>query len=323
MTTSVSIVKGGMVEERVAKALDLIDAKGRLVLRSDSKILIKPNLARVPAESKYAKYKGAYELTTLRNRSAGEGDITHPEVVRAVLKAFRDMGFDNLFLGEAAGGCWTELVYKAYNIYEMAREFNVKVTDLNWEDAVKVSVPGGVVLDHVWVPKTVFEADLLVSLPAWKCWGQSVSLSLKNIGIGVLPGKFYGWSRAGSYVKGLDEPIHRAETRRRFGDSSTDLEVLDVLSVVPIGLAIIDGTTVVHGDQHADRADVVFAGFDPVATDAVAVACMSLDPRRFGLLELASKKGLGTSDLSKIDVRGESIENVKLKVSPPRGYSSM
>ncbi len=141
LKTPVAITKGGNVEERVAKALDLIEAKGKLNLRPDSKILIKPNLARVPAETKYAKYKGAYELTTLSNKSAGEGDICHPEVVAATMKAVRDWGYTDVTLGEAAGGAWTDLVYKAYDVYGMGRKYGVKVTDLNWEDSVKIPVP--------------------------------------------------------------------------------------------------------------------------------------------------------------------------------------
>ena len=320
LKTPVSIVKGGQVEDRVTKALELIDAKNTLNLQADANILIKPNLARVPVESKYAKYKGAYELTTLSNKSNGEGDITHPEVIRATLKAFRDMGFTNITLGEAAGGCWTDLVYKTYDIYGMAKELGVRVTDLNWEDAAKIPVPNRYVLDYVWVPRSVYEADLQVSLAAWKCWGNHVTLSLKNVGIGILPGKYYGWNRAGRYVEGLDKPIHRAETRARFGKRATDAEVVDVCSVAPIGLAMIDGTTVVHGDQHAERADMIFAGFDPVATDAVAVLCMSFDPKDVAVLEMAAEKGLGTNDPSKIDVRGEPIDKVKIKVVKPRGF---
>ncbi|MEM2922537.1 MAG: DUF362 domain-containing protein, partial [Candidatus Bathyarchaeia archaeon] len=172
MKTPVAIIKGGDVEERVAKALDLIEAKQRLNLRPDSKILIKPNLARVPAESPYAKYKGAYELTTLQNKSGGKGDICSPEVIAATMKAIHDWGFTDITLGEAAGGAWTDLVYKALDIYSIAKKYDVKVTDLNWEDSVKIPIPNRMVLDSVWVPRSVYESDLLLSLAAWKCWGN-------------------------------------------------------------------------------------------------------------------------------------------------------
>ena len=319
MKTPVAITKGGNVEERVAKALDLIEAKQKLNLRPDSKILIKPNLARVPAETKYAKYKGAYELTTLSNKSGGEWDICHPEVVAATMKAVRDWGYTDVTLGEAAGGAWTDLVYKAYDIYGMGKKYGVKVTDLNWEDSVKIPVPNRMVMDYVWVPRSVYEADLMISLAAWKCWGNHVTLCLKNVGIGILPGKYYGWNRAGRYVMGLDEPIHRADTRARFGALATDGEVVDVCSVAPIGLGIIDGTTVVHGDQHAERADTIFAGFDPVATDAVALSCMAFDPKKIPVMEMARQRGLGTDELSEIEVRGVPIEKARIEIVPPRG----
>ncbi|MEM3041587.1 MAG: DUF362 domain-containing protein [Nitrososphaerota archaeon] len=336
MSTPVAIVKGKNTEENVVKALELIDIKSGLrmnnylltfynkpeefingmKLRKDSQILVKPNFVRVPPQSPWAYTKHAYELTTLygRGKGTGIGDICTPESVRGVLRALRDAGYTNLVVGEAAGGCQTYLNYEYLGIYDIAKEFGARVVDLNWEDAVLIDVPNRITLDAVWVPRTVFESDLIVSLAAMKH-----SLSLKNVGIGTLPGKYYGWNRAGSWVRGIGEGIHNAMRRSRLGENG---EFIDVCCVNRIGLAVIDGTYILDGEGVTHEANLVIAGFDPVATDAVAYRVMGFDPEGFGHMQMAVERGLGTYDESKIEVRGLSIEEARVKgIAPPRTYS--
>jgi len=59
--------------------------------------------------------------------------------------------------------------------------------------------------------------------------------------------------------------------------------------------------------------DLVIAGTDPVAVDAVGAAVMGIDPAEVEHLVLAEKKGLGTCNLQKIEILGEKIENVRRK----------
>ena len=333
--TPVAIVSGEDTEENVKKALALLDIKNNLrmnnylptmynkpsqyidsmKLRKDSKILIKPNFVQVPVDSPYANTKHAYELTTFfgRGKGTGIGDITSPEAVLGVLKSLREAGYTNLVIGEASGGCQTYLNYDYLGIYEMGKTHGVGVVDLNWEDSVLIDVPNRVTLDAIWVPRTVFEADLIVSVPAMKH-----SLSLKNVGIGTLPGKYYGWNRAGTYVRGIAAGIHDSNRRSRLGENG---EIVDVCSVNRIGLAVIDGTHILDGQGMTHDANLVIAGFDPVAADAVAYAVMGFDPRGFTHMTMAEERGLGTCDFSKIEVRGEPIEKVKVEgIAPPTTY---
>jgi len=59
--------------------------------------------------------------------------------------------------------------------------------------------------------------------------------------------------------------------------------------------------------------NLVIAGTDPVAVDAVGTAVMGIEPTEVKHLVLAEKKGLGTCKLEEITILGESIENVKRK----------
>jgi hypothetical protein len=67
---------------------------------------------------------------------------------------------------------------------------------------------------------------------------------------------------------------------------------------------------------------VIIAGLNPVSTDAVGTAVMGFDNPRavrgtkpFDMCDnhllLAEQAGVGTADLSKIDVRGLSIQKVR------------
>jgi len=66
--------------------------------------------------------------------------------------------------------------------------------------------------------------------------------------------------------------------------------------------------------------NLVIAGIDPVAVDAVGAAVMEIPPTEVKHLILAEKKGLGTCNLEEITVVGESLEKVKRKVH--RSFSS-
>jgi uncharacterized protein (DUF362 family) len=79
---------------------------------------------------------------------------------------------------------------------------------------------------------------------------------------------------------------------------------------------VIDG--IVAGEGHENSGNpvemnLVIAGTDPVAVDAVGAAVMGIPPTSVKHLVLAEKKGLGTCNLEQITVLGEPIEKVRKK----------
>jgi uncharacterized protein (DUF362 family) len=92
--------------------------------------------------------------------------------------------------------------------------------------------------------------------------------------------------------------------------------IVDLASVVKPSIAVVDG--IVAGEGHETSGNpvemnLVIAGTDPVAVDAVGAAVMSITPENVKHLRLAEEKGLGTCDLEQIEIIGESIESVKKK----------
>jgi uncharacterized protein (DUF362 family) len=78
----------------------------------------------------------------------------------------------------------------------------------------------------------------------------------------------------------------------------------------------VDG--IIAGEGHETsgnpvKMDLVIAGTDPVAVDAVGAVVMGISPTDIKHLLLAEKQGLGTCRLEKITVLGESIDKVRRK----------
>ena len=101
--------------------------------------------------------------------------------------------------------------------------------------------------------------------------------------------------------------------------------VADLVAARPIDFTIIDGVESMGGGEgpwirgvRPVQPGVLLAGWNPVCTDAVATAVMGYDPRADrgtapfrgcdNVLLRAEGHGVGTTELTRIDVRGVSIE---------------
>jgi uncharacterized protein (DUF362 family) len=111
--------------------------------------------------------------------------------------------------------------------------------------------------------------------------------------------------------------------------------VADLALARPIDLQIIDGVETMIGgegpwigDQNLrfGKPGLLIAGLNPVCTDAVAAAVMGYDPRATrgtvpfrncdNTILLAEGHGVGTADLSRIDVRGLSVQQALFPFEP-------
>ena len=86
--------------------------------------------------------------------------------------------------------------------------------------------------------------------------------------------------------------------------------------------AVTDGTFSGSGPgprcmEVAER-NVILAGADQVAVDAVSASLMGFDPLEISFLRLAHERGLGVADLRGIEVVGEDIERVSWEVQRRR-----
>lgn len=181
---------------------------------------------------------------------------------------------------------------------------DVRFVDLNYDDLVKVEVKGQYTrLSHLLLPRTVVEADVLISVPKMKTHHWTwVSLSMKNL-FGVVPGGKYGWPKNRLHFNGIEASI------------------VQLYETLGPQLALVDGVIGMEGDGpvcgQARPTGVVVMGADLVAVDATCARIMGFPPQEIAHLALAERFGLGRLDEGRIDVRGEPLAAVRQSYAEP------
>jgi uncharacterized protein (DUF362 family) len=221
---------------------------------------------------------------------------THPAVIEAAIASFRSLGAREVVVAEGPGHRRdNEYLLTASGIYDVINEHRVRYVDLNTDDVRRTKLRSSFTnLSELYLPETLFNADLLVSMPKLKThhWA-GVTLSLKNM-FGVVPGSVYGWPKNALHWAG----IHRS--------------ILDINSSLPIPqFAIVDGIVGMEGNGplqgQAKQSGVLILGDDMVAVDATAARLMKIEPRKIEYLEIADRF-LGNISHERIELVGEQLE---------------
>lgn len=242
------------------------------ILNKYGRVLVKPN------------YVNASHPST--------GVTTDPRVVRSIVEYLLDGGWSREEFAVAEGGMAnydTMETFKAVGLMEELKGLDVKLIDLNAEPHVEVNIPGSKSLKSVRIAKPFLDYDCILSVPKLKVHVWSLStLSMKNMMGGILP--------KGIMHDDLAQKI--VDLNRAFGPE----------------LTVIDGIIGCQGHELAcDPIDsnVIIAGEDFVATDAVGSFLMGLEPAEVLYLRLAKKAGLGENELEKIQYMGEEISRLR------------
>ena len=291
------------MNDMVGEALNLIGGIEQIVEPGD-KVLIKPNFTWVGGAKKHrgGRWPSQTDIEDAAN-------TTDPAVIDALINVVKKAGGE-VVIGEGSGGCETLDALAIKGVDKIAEKYQVEIVDLNYDKCVSVKVPDYLILKEIWVPKTVREADVIISVPALKAWPLSgITVSLKNM-IGTAPGKYYGWAKMALPHGELPEP-------------AIDKTIVDLAYTNRINLVVVDGLWGNEGTWTEGlkpvKMDLIIAGFDPVAVDSVAAMVMGFDPKKIRHLNLAREKQLGTNLLDEIIVRGRSIGEVRRYFEPPSG----
>ncbi len=220
------------------------------------------------------------------------GVTTDPHVVRGIVEYLLDHGWSNkeFAVGEGGMASYNTLeTFKKVGLVDELKRYDVKLIDLNAEPHVEVNIPDGKSLKSVKVAKPFIDYDCILSVPKLKvhCWSLS-TLSMKNMMGGILP-------------KGImHDDLHQ--------------KIVDLNKAFGPELTVIDGIIGCQGHELAcDPIDsnVIIAGEDFVATDAVGSFLMGLCEEEVPYLVLAKKAGLGENELEKIHYEGEEISKLR------------
>ncbi len=224
---------------------------------------------------------------------------THPALIEAAIDSFKSLGAREVIVAEGPGHRRdNEYLLSASGLYDVIREHRVRYVDLNNDDVRLTKLKSSFTsLGHLYLPETLYQADLLVSMPKLKThhWA-GVTLSLKNM-FGVVPGSVYGWPKNALHWAGINGSI------------------VDINSSLPIPrFAIVDGIVGMEGNGplqgEARHSGVLLFGDDLVAVDATAARLMTIEPSKVKYLEMAGQF-LGNLALEQIEQLGENLERCR------------
>jgi uncharacterized protein (DUF362 family) len=126
----------------------------------------------------------------------------------------------------------------------------------------------------------------------------------------------------GAVVKNLFGLVPVRE-KARFHRKLTSV-LLDLYEAVGgIDLAILDGTYIYASpsSQRRIKANIMLAGRDAIAVEAVGSALMGMKPEKMLIVREAVKRGLGEGDLTKIEVVGISLEETREEIARKKKLS--
>ena len=236
---------------------------------------------------------------------AGSAINTDPILVAAAAECFRRLGAKQVIVAEGPGHQRdTQLVLSESGYAPILRDNRIRFVDLNRDELIPVNLRASYSgMKRLWLPKTVVQADFLVSMPKVKTHHWSgVTLSMKNM-FGVVPGSRYGWPKNVLHWNGIQQSI------------------LDICATVPVHFVIADAIVAMEGNGPLNGTprslgSIVLAD-DAVAADATCARLMGLEPARIIHIHEASKF-LGNSSSQLMDQAGETVRSpsVPFRVVP-------
>ena len=216
----------------------------------------------------------------------------------------------------------------------------------NAKKYARMKVPfGGYMFPAFDLNHSYNDCDVFVSIAKMKeHFTAGVTLSMKNC-FGITPATIYGEGaginepsilpKGGRIIvhEGRRQPSKSAPSELHPNSPRVDTyrvprTIVDLVAARPIDLAIVEGIKTMTGGEGpwieekktVVNPGVLVAGTNCVNTDAVCMAVMGFNPMATrgtppfevcdSTLELAEKAGLGTRDLSKIEIAGTPVKQV-------------
>jgi uncharacterized protein (DUF362 family) len=258
--------------KEVLQQLQLPDLKNKVVVIKPNMVEYRPdrpvttNAAMIAAAAQLADYLGAKEIIV------GEGP-----------GHFRD----------------TQYLLDATGFGAICKKLGLRFVDLNYDDLEKVpNINGLSEAKNFFLPKTVMEADVLLSLPKLKThhW-VFMTASMKNL-FGTVPGRKYGWPKNFLHINGINQSI------------------IDLVHLIKPSIALVDAVVAMEGDGpingRAKNSGFMVLGSDVAAVDGTCARAISMNPFESPYLRMADQV-VGNVSADNIDIVGASLESVTSK----------
>jgi uncharacterized protein (DUF362 family) len=239
----------------------------------------------------------------------GKPVTTNPAVLIAAIKLAWHLGAKAVTVAEGPGHMRdTEYLLDVTGLGKACKEMDVPFVDLNLDDIVEFDNKNGFTkLDQFFLPKTIAEADAVVSVPKLKThhW-VGLTCSMKNL-FGTVPGRKYGWPKNLLHVRGIPNSI------------------IDLQHLIKPAFGFVDAIVTMEGDGpingDAKHLGYIVLGQDLAAIDATCARIMKLKPTDYKYLRMAGEV-VGNIEESEIDVIGPTVATIAQTYAMPITFGS-
>ena len=319
-TSQVAIARGLDIGKITRDALDLIGGMKSIVKKGQT-VFIKPNYISGGLD-------GHDPVTS--------GEIAHPAVVATVAEECVRAGAASVIIGEWVerppkilfGGKEGKEGAQIQNKMDILnKRYGHRIHLLNLMDHTShfFPFPSSTLLRYIMIPDIVARADVKITIPSLKTHHQEspVTLGMKNW-MGIMPSVIYG------------------EPRYKLHEAGIHQVIVDINKALRPALTVVDGsygmegegTTLMFEGRTVDVSSriggfLVVAGRDPVSTDTVATRLITKNwgpvenkdlgtPYYIHHLRLSHAQRLGEIRMSRIEVKGELLEEVAMNWRMPK-----
>jgi len=279
-----------------------------------SKVMIQP----ATYENVHQAVKRAFELfplelrgktvlikpNVLRASEAGEGIVTHPAVLAAVVEQVESMRPAAIVVGDNPGlfdyGA-NEASFEKTGLMAAAKGYYQNIGN----DSLQVAF-NPQFMSKVSLSRIVLEADIIISLPKFKTHGLTVITGALKNSYGFLPG------------------AQKAKLHQAAGSPARFHEVVaEVFKLRVPDFFLVDAVVGMEGNGPASpdlrEVGLILASDNAVELDAVIATMMGCEPGRLRFLQKARELGLGDYDVKHLKVIGELKKLPDFKLPPLGG----
>jgi uncharacterized protein (DUF362 family) len=261
----IAVVKNGEPEELVRKAIDTLGGIKRFVKKGDN-VIIKPNIGPAIRTYEYAA-------------------TTNPWVVATVAKLCLEAGAGRVRVMDKPFGGTAESGFAISGIKEQVEKAGGEIEIMSKFKFISTEIPLGKDIKKWDIYEDILKADVLINIPIAKHHsGSRLTLGMKNL-MGTIP-------NAQLFHMNLHQRIADLATRVR-----PTLTIVDAVRIL-----VANGPT--GGDlKDVRKLDTIIAGTDIVAVDSYSTSLFGLKPDDIPNIKMAVSAGLGTSDLSLLNIK--------------------
>lgn len=265
----VAIVDASKSHNCIEEALNFIDAQK--IIKQGDKIVITANM--------------------VDNKPPGTGTVVHPDLLKKIIRYIKNLNPSKIVVAAGSGGAPTQQVFEEIGFNKIINDEKIEFVDLNYGPYTSLNLNHDIV-HETKINKLCEDMDVHISFTPIKMHKEAtVSLGIKNVALSWPPAEFHGMPKK---KLGIHEDLHNF--------------IAAMGEVIPIDITILSGMNGMvwtgPSDGKAVSSNLIVAGTDPVAADAVGARMLGLLPQAVHYLFELHRRGVGEADVKKMNIKG-------------------